>query len=77
MTDTNADIIALWPHIRSLAEDLGVKEASVRKWKDRDSIPAEYWLPLVAAAERRGIPGVTLELLAQIAAHKSTPSEAA
>jgi hypothetical protein len=66
-TQTFAALIDLWPTAVELAGDLGVKDVTARAWKAR-GIPAEYWTGLVAAAARRQIQGVTLELLAEIAA---------
>ena len=63
-------IIALWPSSARLAEDLGVVGGTVRAMKRRDSLPPEYWLHVVQSAQRRNIPGVTLDALARIAAEK-------
>jgi DNA-binding transcriptional regulator YiaG len=49
-----------------LAADLGVDPSTVSKWKDRESIPGEYWLGIVRFAEQRGISGITLEALASL-----------
>lgn len=64
---TFADVINLWPSAVALAEDVGVKEVTARAWRAR-GIPAEYWTGVVAAALVRGFEGVTLELLAELAA---------
>lgn len=68
MTETHADIIALWPSTNALAEDLSAEGDAVRKWKARRSIPAEYWTAVVRSAKRRGIRGVTLKRLAVLCA---------
>lgn len=62
-----ADIIEQWPSAVAFGEDLGVKDVTARSWKWR-GIPAEYWSDVVAAARHRGIPGITYELLARLAA---------
>lgn len=77
-----SSLIALWATAEELAADLDIGGGSpggtVRAWKRRNSIPAEYWLPLVFAAQKRGIPGVSLEVLAQIASNnRPTDTEAA
>lgn len=64
---TFADVIGKWPSAVALADDLGVKEVTARAWRAR-GIPAEYWTGIVASAEKRGIEGITLEVLASIAA---------
>lgn len=55
--------------VAMLAEQLGVSVHTVRSWKQRDSIPAEYW----AALETRGV--ATLEELAEAAAKRPKPNE--
>ena len=65
-----ADIIAAWPSAEDLARDLGLSGASVRSWKVRQSIPAEKWQGLLSSAQRRGIKGVSLELLADLAGRR-------
>ncbi len=66
--NTFSSIIGLWPSATALAEDLGENPVTVRAWAQRNSIPGDRWLLIVSAARRRGIQGVTLEVLARIAA---------
>lgn len=66
--NTFSDIISLWPTAEELARDVGVTGLVVRAWRARGSIPSEYWVSVIGAAERRGIPNVTLELFARLAA---------
>lgn len=75
---TFADVINLWPKpgATSLASDIGVAIITVRAWRVR-GIPAGYWIDLVAAAWRREIQGVTLELLAEMAARQRIAQAAA
>lgn len=68
---TFADLIGKWPNAVALADDLGVKEVTARAWKSRGAIPSEYWTGVVAAAEKRGLDFVTLDLLARIAARQA------
>lgn len=65
---TFSDIVSLWPTATELAADIGENDGTVRQWKNRDSIPAEYWPKVIAAAAKRRFVGVTAELMAQIAA---------
>lgn len=77
---TFTDIINLWPTATELAADVSQTGLVVRAWRNRNSIPAEHWLRVVDAAARRGIEGVTLDLLARIAAGSSgttPPTQAA
>ncbi len=67
-------VIDLWPSPIELAADIGEDVELVRKWRQR-RIPAEYWVPIVEAAEKRGFEGITYERLAQLAAEKSKPDD--
>jgi hypothetical protein len=69
MLKSHADIIDLWPSQEALAAEIGQGAAAVRKWRQRRRIPSDYWLPLVAAAKRRGdgrFADLTVELLAEL-----------
>lgn len=67
---TIAEVLARWPTDADFARDIGVKPNHAQTMKVRNSIPSAYWSQIVAAAAARGIEGVTLELLASIAAAK-------
>jgi hypothetical protein len=60
------DVIGKWPSDAQFARDVGLKPNHVQTMKARDSIPAEYWLDIVAAAEQRGYRDITLELFSRI-----------
>lgn len=53
-TSSFRDIIGLWPTPDALALELGAKAETVRKWRQRDSIPADWWHPLIKLAKARG-----------------------
>lgn len=60
-------ILSAWPSNAELAADLDLKRAShCRTMKARKRIPRAYWHDLVDAASRRGIPGVTIDLLKEL-----------
>ena len=42
------ELIELWPSREALASDIGAKASAVSKWWQRDSVPAEWWLPIMA-----------------------------
>jgi hypothetical protein len=71
MQDSPKALLGLWPSPEVLAGDIGASVSAIRKWAQRGSIPAEYWTALVGAACGRGIPGVTLEALAEMHARRS------
>jgi len=70
MDDPVATLIAKWPKpsLANFARDLGVRVEHAGSMKHRKSIPSTHWLAVVRAAEGRGIEGVTLEMLAEMAA---------
>lgn len=65
---THRDIIDRWPapSIRTFAEDVGLKYVTAQLMRYRNSIAAEHWLAVVAAAERRGFSDITLGVLAEL-----------
>ncbi len=67
---TFSAVVNAWPSAAELARDLGISEIRTRAWRNREMIPAENWLAVVEAANRRGIEGVTLDLLAGLASQK-------
>lgn len=63
-----AAVIEQWPSAAELSRDLNdVTDISVRAWKVR-GIPEQYWLEVIESAKKRDIKGVSLELLARLAA---------
>lgn len=78
---THADIIDLWPDpsIVTFARDIGVKYPTAQLMRWRQSIHSRHWQSVVAAAARRGLDGVTYEVLARLAQKKvpALDSEAA
>lgn len=71
------DIIGAWPTIAEFAVDLQVIYVTANAWNRRDMIPASYWQRVVRAAETREIPGVTVELMAGLAARGKDGGEGA
>lgn len=55
MMKTFVEVIDRWPSINELASDIGEKPFKVAKWKQRNNIPADYWLRLISAARKRRI----------------------
>jgi len=73
MNEAVAMILAKWPSNQALADDLELRNDShCRTMKARGRIPRAYWHDLVAAAERRGIKGVTIARLKKIHAEIGT-----
>jgi uncharacterized protein YjcR len=49
-----SDIFSLWPTNKSMAEAVGVKPDTVRKWKKYRRIPSDSWSAVVAAVNASG-----------------------
>jgi hypothetical protein len=77
---TPAELLEHMDGAPAVADGLGIPAPVVFNWRKRGSIPAPWWVPLVALAERKGRSGVTLETLAEMHAKKpsgATPVECA
>lgn len=63
------DIINLWPSAVAYAADIGTTPVNARAFRRR-GIPSRHWQATVAAAAARGYAGVSMELLASLAARR-------
>jgi DNA-binding transcriptional regulator YiaG len=63
------DVIALWSSKEALASDVSVPAATVSKWWQRDSIPAQRW-SAVLSTETAKTAGVTSDSLTRLAARE-------
>lgn len=70
--ETFRDIIDRWPSLPEFAADIDVIYVTAQAMHRRDGIDDAYWKAMVEAAQRRGIEGVTLDLLASISASRRT-----
>ena len=61
------EIIAAWPGIDVLANDMGVDIEMVIGWRKRDSIAAKHWKRLLQIARKRNIK-IRSDLLIDLAA---------
>ena len=64
--DTFSSLISRWETKSVLADDCRVDYGVVHQWDRRNSIPGEYWNDVVKSAQKRGVDGVSLTLLANI-----------
>lgn len=62
---TLSEIFDLWPSDRKICEDVGLSAPGVSKCRKHGRIHCRHWAALIAAAERRGIKGVTWESLGE------------
>lgn len=44
----------IWPSVRLLADDIGEKCDTVRRWKKKGRIPQRAWTPLIQKAAEHG-----------------------
>jgi hypothetical protein len=72
---TYQSVLELWRTRAALARLIGAKEALVRSWHARDSIPEKYFLRIVDAASRCGFDGVTYPVLTSIQAGAALRSD--
>jgi len=61
------EIFQAWPSLSAFADDLGIPYNHAKFQRRRGWLPAWYWIDVVRAARRRGIRGITLTRLAEIA----------
>lgn len=73
MVQSFREIVDQWPTVNDLAADLEEKPSTVRKWKQRNHIPSDRWLELLAHAKRRRIK-LDESTLVKLAASKDRPS---
>ena len=75
-THTPRSIVALFPSVRWLADKLGIEQAAVRHWYNREphGVPAKYWPDLVRLSEGEG---VSLTYADLVAANTSAAASAA
>ena len=75
MLTEHIQIIKIFGNRAAFARALNVGYETVRKWEERNKIPARYWLTLIEYGKQRGV-YLTTELLAEIIdirKHKKAP----
>lgn len=77
MVQNFRDVIDLWETAEALAADIGATAPQVRKWKQRDSIPADWWLRVVAAAKLKFEAELSTDTFAAFAARTPETMQAA
>lgn len=70
------EVIDLWPSVADLAGDIDEKIDTVRKWRTRNTIPADKWARVVEASKRRRYK-ITPNLLVELARSDSSEGAAA
>lgn len=62
-------VMELWDSREAMAADVGAGNWAVIKWFKRDNIPSKWW-PAVLSTDKAVAAGLTLELLARLAARE-------
>jgi hypothetical protein len=77
MVDSFRSIIELWSSREAMAADLGAGADAglMSKWWQRNKIPDKWWVR-VASTEKAKNEGITLEVLARLAAGAGVSEEA-
>lgn len=75
MVESFREVVALWGSPDALAAEIGAGVSAVRKWPQRDSIPAEWWLPILRTSKAQSA-GLTAETLATFAAREQSEARA-
>ena len=68
------ELIALWDSREAMASDIGAKVPTVTKWAQRDSVPAEWWSPILATGVAVSA-GLKAETFVALAARKPEVGE--
>lgn len=66
-------IIELWDSQLAMATDIGARAPAISKWRERDNIPSEWWVRVLATETAKSA-GLTADLFARLAA--KIPEEA-
>ncbi|WP_373325086.1 carph-isopro domain-containing protein [Methylobacterium organophilum] len=74
--ETVADIFAALGGPSAVARTLGVRQSTASEMKRRNSIPPEYWVRLVGAAQAKGIDDLSFERLAIVHAEARSKASA-
>lgn len=64
------ELIGHWKTIREFSADIGCGYEAARKFRDRESIPPEYWESIILASEKKGVSGIDWEWLGRVNARK-------
>lgn len=70
--DSFSDVIDAFGGPTGFADAIGVPDSHARTMKARDSIPPAHWQRTAAAAIVKNVPGVSLDLLARLAASRQS-----
>jgi hypothetical protein len=64
------ELIGLWDSREAMASDIGAKVPTVTKWAQRNSVPADWWSPILATSVALEA-GLKAETFVALAARKA------
>ena len=70
MVQSFKKIIDFWDSPVAMADEVGARVETVKKWKQRDSIPGDWWLA-IAQSETGQNKNLTVEQMATLAGAKN------
>ena len=65
-----SDLISRWKSIAEFSAEAGCGYEAARKFRDRESIPHQYWETIIRIAPDKGIPGIDWEWLGRMHARQ-------
>lgn len=69
MVSNFREVVGLWKNFNALATEIGANREAVRKWSERNTIPAEWWAPILRTKKARW-EGLSADLFAEFAARQ-------
>lgn len=61
-----AELISRLGEPKDLAEETGRPAGTIASWKHRNMLPIDAWPEFIALSTRKGVPGVSAELLLEL-----------
>lgn len=77
MHTSHAAVVEALGGTGKVAAHLNVPLGTASAWKTRNAIPAAHWWAIVQMAAERGVEGVTVDALAQMAGNRERKDSAA
>lgn len=67
--ETFDDLVRAFGGPAPMAEELGIVRTAIPNWRRRGHVPPRQWGPIIDAAARKGIDGISYDLLRTLPAH--------
>lgn len=76
MVSNFREVVALWGSFDEMASEIGHTREAVRKWSERNTIPSEWWLPILRSNKALSA-GLSADLFTEFAARSPMAPAAA